>query len=284
MTPFSDTKNKQAGCLILAGGQGTRLGIDGPKGCVTLPIKEKKTLFQILLEKVKDVKASIAIMTSPLNHEATLLYLKKNDFFGLENVTLFQQEMEGGYPNGNGKAFALLHALGIYDDWKKKGIESVQVLPVDNPLATPFDAELLRANEDVDLALRVVEVKNPDEKIGRVVGGRILKVHEYIDTDIPPKAKWGNTGIFSCKMDFIYRIYSLKTPTHEVKKKINNEWVSKKEYFIFDLFPYAKTFQLILSKRSLHFSPLKNASGSESFTTVMKDLAQLKGLLLNQTL
>ncbi|MCB1082638.1 MAG: UTP--glucose-1-phosphate uridylyltransferase [Chlamydiia bacterium] len=111
--PSLPPDSHQVGILYLAGGQGTRLGFNGPKGCVKLPLKEEKTLFQIHLEKIKEADSVIAIMTSPLNHEQTRLYLERENFFGLKNVTLFQQGMENGYPDGNGKAFAYFCDAGL---------------------------------------------------------------------------------------------------------------------------------------------------------------------------
>ena len=274
MTHSLQAKRLLTGSLILAGGQGTRLGIPGPKGCVTLPLKEKKTLFQLLLEKVTNKKAPLAIMTSPLNHEATLTYLEKMHFFGLENVRVFQQEMQDGFPDGNGKAFTHFYRLGIWNEWANMGIKFVQVLPVDNPLAIPFDAELIKANQGVELALRVVKLKSFDEKIGRVLDGKTLQVVEYSEQRLPHHARLGNTGIFSCTMDFIDRVYHLTLPIHIIKKKINGHWISKKESFIFDLFPHAKTFNILISERSRYFAPLKNRSGSDSFETVIRALAR----------
>lgn len=260
------------GCIILAGGQGTRLGFEGPKGCVKLPLKEEKTLFQILLEKVKDPKAPIAVMTSPLNHEATLAYLKKEDFFGLQHITLFQQGMQGGFPDGNGKAFTYFFQEGLWDQWMEMGIKYLQVLPIDNPLATPFDEELLRANHEVDLVLRGVKRKGPDEKMGVILGGENLRVEEYTESAHLGKKLLGNTGIFSCTLDFVKLGASVSLSPHIVRKKVKGSWVSKKEYFIFDLFPYAKNFKVLLSNRERCFAPIKNASGSDGLEAAAKAL------------
>jgi len=272
MMPFLETMPSLSGCLILAGGQGTRLGFKGPKGCVQLPLKEKKTLFQILFEKVKDPKALIAVMTSPLNHEATVAYLEKEAFFGLENVCFFKQEMEGESPNGNGKAFTYFCKAGIWEKWRKKGAKYLQVLPIDNPLAIPFDEMLLKANQEVELVLRGVKRKGADEKIGVILKGKTLKVEEYTEATYLNRNFLGNTGIFSCSLDFVKRAASISLPLHTVRKKIEDRWISKKEYFIFDLFPYAKTFKLLLSDRKKYFAPIKNASGLDSLETALKAL------------
>ena len=260
------------GCLILAGGQGTRLGFNGPKGCIELPLKEKKTLFQILLEKIKDKEALVAIMTSPLNHEATLAYLEKKDFFGLKNVTLFKQGLEGDFPDGNGKAFTYFCHAGIWATWRERGIEYLQVIPVDNPLAIPFDKELIMANQKVELVLKGVKRMSPDEKMGVILEGEKLRVEEYTEVVCADDKLLGNTGIFSCTMNFVKQCSVVDLPSHAARKKINGEWVLKKEYFIFDLFPYAKNFKVLVSDRKECFAPLKNASGPDSLETVAKAL------------
>ena len=155
-------------CLILAGGQGSRLGGSAPKGTVIVSEKEQKSLFQIFCEKILQRSVEVgsplhlAIMTSPLNHQQTLNFFEAHDYFGLprDYVAFFEQSMlpfsdeqnnwvlqkpgklaEG--PNGNGYALHLLYQTGIVDKWRDSGVEYVNVLPVDNALADPFDAELI---------------------------------------------------------------------------------------------------------------------------------------------
>ena len=131
-TPSSVAFQKM-GCLVLAGGQGTRLGVEGPKGCVELPLKEKKTLFQLIFEKIKTKGKDLplAIMTSPLNHEATVEYLEKHHYFGLTHVSIFSQDMiavcddegrvcgEMKSPDGNGKALKNLYTSGVWGNMEK---------------------------------------------------------------------------------------------------------------------------------------------------------------------
>lgn len=265
---LSSEAMSKVGILYLAGGQGTRLGFDGPKGCIEIPLKTKKTLFQIHLEKIKDPNASIAIMTSPLNHDETQAYLEKENYFGLKNITLFEQGLENGYPDGNGKAFAYFCEAGIWDRWKQ--IEKIQVIPIDNPLATPFDEELLVGKEEI--VLRGVKRTTPDEKMGVIFQNDHLEIKEYTEVKDADDNLLGNTGLFSCSMDFVKRASTLSIPPHEVRKKVDGKWVSKNEYFIFDLFPYAKNFKVIPSDRKKCFAPLKNASGPDSLETVAKAL------------
>jgi UDP-N-acetylglucosamine/UDP-N-acetylgalactosamine diphosphorylase len=91
----------KVGCLVVAGGQGTRLGHDGPKGEVARLCHPPKSLFQLLAEKTLAASKqagrplSLAIMTSPLNHKQTVTFFRQHDYFGLNaaQIDFFQQEM-----------------------------------------------------------------------------------------------------------------------------------------------------------------------------------------------
>lgn len=302
---------EKMGVLILAGGQGTRLGLDGPKGCFELPLDEKKSLFQIHFEKIKakGTDLSVAIMTSPINHDATLAYLKANDYFGLSpsQVDLYQQELipmcdDHGYlffeapdkvaqaPAGNGKALFHLYMTPIWGKWREKGVEYIQVVPIDNPLAEPFDGELLACHmEDrLDLALKCIERVDPEEKLGVIVEkqGKLM-IREYSEVSDSVKAErtgeqltyyLGNSGLFSCSMDYIERMVegAFEMPWHLAHKRgkrlvstpngweSEETWIWKFETFIFDIFPYADSFKVIVRDRKKCFAPLKNLSGADS--------------------
>ncbi|MEM7175361.1 MAG: UTP--glucose-1-phosphate uridylyltransferase [Chlamydiota bacterium] len=279
------------GCLILAGGQGTRLGWNGPKGCMPLPLPGRPTLLQQLLEKIKRKGKAlpVAVMTSPLNRTATEKYLRKHRFFGLKQLALFEQgicfvsdcrgfivyeapDIPVTAPAGNGQALHHFYRSGIWQAWRDRGVEVVQVIFVDNLLNRPFDEELLGVYEAMhcDLVVRCVKREDPTEKIG-VIGlqqGR-LTVREY--TELLPAmnrkqgARWdfpfGHTGIFSCTMAWIEKIQPLVLPWHLAWKKRGERSgakVIKFEKFLFDLFPHAETFALLPSTRTAHFAPLKS--------------------------
>ena len=314
---------EKMGLLILSGGQGTRLGFEGAKGCFELPLKPKKTLFQILLEKIqkKGGSLSVAIMTSPLNHQQIDSYLRANRWFGLnrEHLDLFKQELipmcddQGELffdapdqialaPAGNGKALFHLRARPIWMKWRKKGIEYVQVIPVDNVLAEPFDGELLACHkiEKVDLVLRGVERLSAQEELG-IIGmkqGRLV-IREYTEVSERIKSKrvggkltyfLGNSALFSCSMDWVEQLFKngFDLPWHlSCKKKTKlipteRGWEQKKSYswgfetFIFDLFPRAKSFKVIITDRINYFAPLKNLFGSNSLETVLNALRSKK--------
>lgn len=314
---------EKIGVVILAGGQGSRLGFDGPKGCFELPLARKKSLFQILFEKIKakGKNLSVAIMTSPLNHCKTLNALKEKNWFGLSPHCLdfYQQEIlpmcddEGEVffeapnkiakaPAGNGKALFHLYHSPIWEKWKKTGVEYIQVLPVDNPLAEPFDGEMLACHEkeDLDLVVKAIMRTDPEEKLG-ILAKRDNKliVCEYSEASEEMKSErvgdrltyfLGNTGLFSCSMNYIERLsrHPFELPWHFAHKKgkqlvltpggseIKEVWAWKFETFIFDLFPYARSWKVLLGNRKKCFAPLKNLFGQDSPETVAKAIRSKK--------
>ena len=169
---YKAISNGECAIIILAGGQGSRLGFDKPKGAYIIDgLLSKKSIFEIHLNKLKKV-SSIAntknngnagdiplyIMTSKATHGDTLQYLKDNNYFGYngDNVKLFQQKyfpcmynngkiiLKSKYeisfnPNGNGGIYPALKDEGILIDMKKRGVKYVQIFGVDNILAKMGD-------------------------------------------------------------------------------------------------------------------------------------------------
>jgi UDP-N-acetylglucosamine/UDP-N-acetylgalactosamine diphosphorylase len=307
-------EENQVACLILAGGQGTRLGYHTPKGCVPVSVIKQKSLFQLLCEKclaasdLAGVPLHLAIMTSPLNHEETLCCLKESNWFGLkeEQIDLFQQEMlpflndKGNWmysadkriegPDGNGSALKSFYLSNIWQKWKALGITLVNVIPVDNPLADPFDAELcgFTAAQELDACTKVIEKKDPEERLG-VCGtdGEKLFVVEYSelpqeekearDKDGSLRWKVGNLSLFCFSLDFLLKMGSdpcLELPWHLAYKKAEplDTFGWKFETFLFDVLPLAKRWGALLYPREECFSPLKNREGPESFESVRRDL------------
>jgi len=194
------TKKGLVGCLLLAGGQGTRLGWPGPKGTFSVTLIKKKSLFQFFAEKVKAASVFVnrdlplAIMTSPLNEAETRQFFQKNNFFGLKphQLFIFSQTMlpfldfnkrlvhtrtlaKG--PDGNGSCFESFFKSHVGEQWQKSGIEYLNIVLIDNPLADPYDFELLghlletaaRQDENFDkpLVLRR-QVRQPRRRKGRL--------------------------------------------------------------------------------------------------------------------
>lgn len=151
--------------LTMAGGQGTRLGHKGPKGTFELNLTPKKSLFEILADKIKQANKRFGIeipwyiMTSSDNNEATITFFETKNYFGFnkENIHFFIQDklplvsnLDGKIllsepykvheaSNGNGNLFESLSNSGLIDEMKNNGIEWVFVSGIDNILVKVAD-------------------------------------------------------------------------------------------------------------------------------------------------
>ncbi len=263
------------GLVILAGGDGTRLGFTGPKGAFVLD-GINKSLFEILISKARSVEA-IAIMTSERNHEESIAFFQQHHFFGLdeEKVSFFMQsstpiqDLNGQLiyddegraitaPCGNGDLFTAFDDAGLVDAWSKKGIEYVQVVPVDNPLAPIYDLAMIAAHKqyNVGLVVRGVE-KQSDESIGSLVrGSHGLSVIEYTE-EASAAYLVGYTGIFSLCFKWMRKLSDLSTPWHKAYKQRETQKIVKLEKFIFDYFAHIDSFKVLVSDRKGCFAPIK---------------------------
>lgn len=150
--------------FTVAGGQGTRLGYDGPKGTFPVTPISGKTLFQVFAEKIArtaerfDTRIHWFILTSEINNEATIAAFKDNDFYGLneEEVHFIVQglvpavDAEGKIlmedrftpamtPDGHGGSLRALVRSGAADNMKALGIDCISYFQVDNPLVPCID-------------------------------------------------------------------------------------------------------------------------------------------------
>lgn len=316
----------KVGCLLIAGGQGTRLKIDGPKGLYPISPVKHKSLFQLFAEKTlaAGVQAGrplpLAIMTSPQNHRETIDFFGKHNNFGLaaEQVSFFSQEElpflnhEGHLfletpstiahgPDGNGSSLQAFYAKGPGKAWKEGGIEYVNYVLIDNPLADPFDAELIghHSRNKNEVTIKCVHKNDPEEKVG-VLGylSDKLAVVEY--SELPEKERVGrnpdgtlayncaNISLFCFSMNFIEKISHIpfhQFPLHKAFKaakylatdgkthQSDKPIAWKFERYIFDLLPYAIKVTALLYPRESSFAPLKNNTGNDSPETVKAALS-----------
>ncbi len=299
-------------CFILAGGLGSRLGSNVPKGMTAVSSVKKKTLFQIFCEKTFYAGKKygklfpLVIMTSPCNHEETRKFLSEHRWFGLEEDQVYyvmQEELpfcdeQGDWfleapgvvalgPDGNGRCLHHLYSSGLWEKLRQEGKEYLTVVPVDNPLADPFDAELigLQSLQNAEIGVKSVMQESAQEKVGALMSERgHLRIIEYSEKKERQDAKFflANTGLFSFSFPFIESLIreSKQMPWHLAHKRIRKwpqlkeEGFWKFEYFLFDVFDYAKKTTVLLATRDLCFSPLKNASGEKSVEMVARDLLE----------
>jgi len=184
--------------FLVAGGQGTRLGFPGPKGCYPISPIKKKSLFQLFAESIRAVQYRYGtplhwfIMTSRENDQATRIFFKKHEFFGLnsETVHFFIQkqvpslDLNGKLivspektvfknPDGHGGSLYALHDSASLEHMAQRGIDEIFYFQVDNPLARIADPLFVGAHvEDrAEMSTKVVRKVEPDEKVGII--GRI---------------------------------------------------------------------------------------------------------------
>lgn len=183
----------KVGALLLAGGQGTRLGLDKPKGTLNIGINKELFLFEQLIRNLEDVTGEagvpvpLYIMTSNINHQDTVAFFEEHDYFGYPKdfVKFFVQEMEPACdfegrvlmnsstevamsPNGNGGWFGSMIKAGLLDDIHEKGVEWINVFAVDNCLQRIADPMFIGATlaNGCESGAKVVRKAAPDEKIG----------------------------------------------------------------------------------------------------------------------
>lgn len=253
-------RDGRVAAFLVAGGQGTRLGFDGPKGKFPVSPVKNKTLFQLHSEKILalskkyDVIIPWYIMTSETNHQETVDFFVAHDYFGLnsKNVMFFRQEMIPALdpygrlildekdhifrnPNGHGGSLSALKKSGALDDMKSRGIDLIFYFQVDNVLVKICDPDFIGSHlqEQAEMSAKVVTKTDPGEKVG--VLGRIdgkLGVIEYSDLaeaektarnpDGTLKFRAGSIAIHILNVDFVEleNEGGLKLPWHMAHKKV----------------------------------------------------------------
>jgi UDP-N-acetylglucosamine/UDP-N-acetylgalactosamine diphosphorylase len=195
--------------FVVAGGQGTRLGFDGPKGDFPISPVKGKTLFQIFAETIAAVSKKYQtdcpwyVMTSPLNYGQTKEIFRSNNYYGLgeNNVFIFQQGTLPNFspdgkilladkstiacsPDGHGGSLRALYESGALDDMKRRGVEFMSYWQVDNPLINIFDPLFigLHVLDKAEMSSKALIKSGPKEKVGNfcIIDGR-MTVIEYSD-------------------------------------------------------------------------------------------------------
>lgn len=179
--------------FTVAGGQGTRLGYDGPKGTYGVTPILKASLFQVFAEKILAASRIYGtavpwyLMTSIINNEETVKFFEENDYFGLhkERVHFFTQglmpavDSDGKIlmadkanialsPDGHGGSLRALVRSGSIRQMEADGIDTISYFQVDNPLVRCIDPEFIGFHlmHDSDLSSKTVPKAYPEEKVG----------------------------------------------------------------------------------------------------------------------
>lgn len=251
-------KNGKVGAVLLAGGQGTRLGFDKPKGMFNIGVTKELYIFECLMNNLLKVVEStgayvpLYIMTSEKNHHDTVSFFEEKNYFGYDSsyIKFFIQDMAPSVdfngkiymesksdisisPNGNGGWFSSIVRAGLLNDIKNKGIEWINVFAVDNVLQQIADPCFIGAviNSGSQSGSKVVSKVSPDEKVGVLCleDGKpsIVEYYEMTEemrtlrTESGQLAyKYGVILNYLFRVDRLEDIISEKMPVHVVEKKI----------------------------------------------------------------
>ena len=248
----------KVGAVLLAGGMGTRLGSDAPKGVYNIGLTKDVFIFQRLVENLLDVVHQaeawipLYVMTSDKNHDTTVAFFEEKDYFGYnaDYVTFFMQDMAPASdyngkvymeaknkmstsPNGNGGWFLSMVKWGVADKMRKAGVEWLNVFAVDNVLQRIADPCFVGATIATDSAVgaKVVAKNAPDEKVGAMCleDGRpsIVEYYDMTQELMDAKNEKGAPAYhFGVILNYLFRVKDLeeivarKLPLHVVEKKI----------------------------------------------------------------
>lgn len=244
--------------LLLAGGQGTRLGFDKPKGAFNMGITKDLFIFQLLMEHTMDIVRlagnfiHMYIMTSDINYKDTITFFKEHDFFGYnpEYIHFFVQELNPATdfngkilmssksslalsPNGNGGWFSSMHRAGLLDEIFDSSLEWINVFAVDNVLQRIADPVFLGATIESGkmCGAKVVKKATPDEKVGAIClqdnKPHIIEYYELSDDMMYKKNENGDLAYgFGVILNYLFPIsrlketLNMKMPLHIVRKAI----------------------------------------------------------------
>ncbi len=253
-------RENRVAVLIVAGGQGSRLGFSGPKGKFPISPVKRKPLFQIFAESIRALEMRhgalipLLMMTSEENDQETREFFETHDFWGLEKkrVYFFNQAflptltLDGklslrddthlvANPDGHGGSLKALSESGLLKDLVGKGYEELFYCQVDNPLVKIADPIFLglHRQEGAEISTKVVRRQNPEEKVG--IYGMVNNKPAIVEySDFPPEdyraldeegnlRYWaGNTAIHALSLSFVERLnrQGFALPYHRAVKDV----------------------------------------------------------------
>ncbi len=244
--------------VLLAGGQGSRLGFEGPKGTLNVGINRQLYLFEILIHNMRQhidplgTKMHLYVMTSDRNHEETVRFFKEHAYFEYpaEYIHFFKQDMAPSLdhhgkilleskghismtPNGNGGWFSSLQRAGLIDQMKAEGIEWLNVFSVDNVLQNIGDPVFIGATiaQGHAVGAKVIAKTNPEEKVGAIClrNGRpsVVEYSELTEEMRNAVDENGNYKYhFGVTLNYLFHVPTMeeravgRLPIHKANKKI----------------------------------------------------------------
>ena len=255
---YKAIREGKVAALLLAGGMGTRLGLDKPKGELNVGVHRTLYLFECLINNLMDVTKvagttiPLYIMTSEKNNDDTIRFFEEHDYFGYpkEDVAFFVQDMAAAVdydgkllleepgslttsPNGNGGWFSSLKKAGLLTDVHKRGVEWINIFAVDNVLQRICDPAFIGAtilNGKVS-GSKVVRKVDAYEKMGVLCleDGKpsVVEYYEMSKEMAESTDEKGNLlYAFGVILNYIFRVDKLEEiverhlPVHVVEKKI----------------------------------------------------------------
>ena len=298
-TGIEAIRQGKVAAVLLAGGMGTRLGSDNPKGMYNVGLTHELYIFECLINNLMEVVHQadswihLFVMTSDKNNDATIAFLKEHDFFGYnaEYIHFFKQEMAAATdydgkiyleekgklstsPNGNGGWFISMKNNGMLDIVHNEGIEWLNVFAVDNVLQRIADPCFIGATiqKNCVVGSKVVRKNAPDEK------GE-------------PAYNYGVILNYLFKVQDLEKIMAEKMPLHIVEKKIpyldeNGEPVKpeapngyKFESLVLDMIHQMDSCLPFEVVRRKEFAPIKNKIGVDSVESA-RELLTENGVVL----
>ena len=243
---------REAALVTLAGGEGTRLGYDGPKGVFPITLKTKKSLFELFARKLlrleKKCGAPIywVLMLSLKNEKETLAFFQKHNYFGLQKsqILFFTQQNlpyldENDQPiknsagktlsgsNGNGALLEDIKTSKVLEKLKQAGVKYLQVVPVDNPIFNPLDPVFLGFHLEHKNDVSLIALKKEDglNHMGALAEEnkdqtKKLKIIEYLYLPKDITFSYVNSALFLFNLEFIEKHSFADLPIHKVLKEV----------------------------------------------------------------